>query len=322
MALLPLSVCLCNFPARYRGRVSGLLYMFSYVGISSAVSVYSAFFNGGPIGNYFLMLTIAGSLVNALCLWLLRPVPVDLEEDTETECLIPKTGLFVDKSEESDSLADKIGWTHFRKLEFQLLMWGFLLSGSIKLMYLPNITIMAKAYGCMDMGDLLAMIGPICAMAAAAAVGPLSDCTRNILPRSTYLVLGAISQTIIFLVSYFYGNNIYVFTTTTVLVYIDLGILFSTTINVIGEYFGMRHFARNWGLLTMLSALLALLTCAIFAIFYEVAILQQLITQCYGLKCFKNTYMFSHICCLIPAILFTILCYKDKKQREKYRVLP
>ena len=295
--------------------------MFSYVGISSVNAIYAAFFNHGPVGNFFLFLAVIGTLFNSLSLVFIQPVPPDEEKEQLTECARPSGGLFVEevKPEEKGepSCAERIGFTQFIQCEYQLLLWGFLCSGSIKLMYLPNMTTFATSYGIPETGDLMAIFGPTCAMASSSLLGPLSDLTQDYLPRVGYLLIGSCVQGLTLLLSTYYGDSMVMYVLTSVVIFLDLGILFPSTIAVCREFFGLDHFARNWGLIQMLNAVLALGTCAVFGALYESAIEEEGETDCYGLVCFKKTYLFGAGVTAISTLMFSILWYKERRQQQK-----
>ena len=315
MQLLPLAVCLDNYPHKYRGRVTGVINISRALGVTMMMAIYTAFFREEPLGNYFLTLGVAAAVVCIAAIVFLQSVPPERTEDEEVTHLIPKRGLFLPEAEVYETLWDHIGFNHFRVAEFQLLLWGILFSGSLKLMYMTNVTTFAHGYEIRDLGQLMTIIGPVCGMVSTIAVAIISDRTRRIMPRVAYLVVGASFQTIMFFISIFVGDNALVYLITTIVVYADMGILTLTGITLTSEYFGMSHFARNWGLIAMLKAILNVGYCRLFGAFYERAISEEGGQECFGLSCFRNTYVFNCLSSFLSVMLLSVLWSSDARKR-------
>ena len=74
--LVPMSVCVDNFPDPVRGTILGLTSSFFIVGPIVFGALYAALFTNGPIGNFSLFLAIVYGVMNLLSMWFVRPIPL------------------------------------------------------------------------------------------------------------------------------------------------------------------------------------------------------------------------------------------------------
>ena len=320
MFLVSSSVSMGNFSPRHRGLIVGGTGAFFFVGPIIYSIIYAAGFNEMPIGDFFLCLCVSTIVVNILAILFVRDVPLDPTIPTEETYLIKNTVSFVEE-EHSETWCDRIGFTQFVLPSFQLLTWAFFFGASVQLVYFANVTIYITSYALPSLAVSMPVVGPVCGAFFTFVGGIASDRTMRYTSRLTYLIIGTILQTFVFFISIDYGDNYYLFIITTAVVYSNNGQYWSVVPTLASEYFGMHHFTRNWGLLLMGNALLALAIGYVFAWFYEDAILTESIT-CIGLQCFGKSYLLAGCLSLISVTLFMALYILERRQRVRSESAP
>ena len=339
MLLVSTSVSMGNYSPRRRGLIAGVTGAFFFVGPTLFGMVYSAGFSARPIGNFFLCLSVSMIVVNILAISLIRPVPLAPETLTEDAPVVDNAVSFVGSKGISENWRDGLGLSQFALPSFQLLTWAFVFGYSVQMLYFANVTIYIDGYTLPSLQSTMPILAPAFAAIFTFAGGIVSDKTIRYTSRLTYLVIGTIVETLFFLISIKWGNNYYIFIITTLVVYSNNGLMWAIVPALVSEYFGMHHFTRNWGLLLMVNALLALALGYVFAWFYEDAIVNDNATcigiqcfvnpylindsaTCIGLQCFVKSYLLSGCISLLSAILFAILYVLERRQRVINATVP
>lgn len=312
MFLVPLTVNMFNFSPRYRGLIVGTTGASWWLGSAINSAIYNALFQGGNVCGYFLLLAILTVVINVLCVWLVVPVDPTPEEATEWQSLVPDTVMkSSDSDTEEDSFSDRYGFNLLWNPEFHLVTWGFLLGGCIQLSYIPNVTAMSNSYHLSYLDNVLTVASPVCACLVKFLAGSLSDKSKSCCPRLTYAVVMVLAQFILLTASIFHGDNETLFVTTTIFMYMVNGTYWAIIPTVLSEYFGMRHFCRNWGFEFFANALLMFVVLAAVGNMYENNITTDS-TDCYGLVCYEGFYILGSVCAALSFMLFLWLVVREK----------
>ena len=313
LLVIPLVLSLEAFPRRHRGLISGMMQMFTSGGGASFMAIYNARFKGGPVGDFFLLFTVSLSIVCILCVLFLTRTP--WKGDDESSKLFEQPAFREERQQNNapQPILERFGCLTFCKAEFQLLLWGYVVSMGMKFMFIPNVTSIATSYGYSDLGGLLVTLGPLFSVSFGALYGIISDCTLQRIPRVAYAAFGSFFQGLLLFASMLWGNNKYLYIVTTLTLDGDIGVMFATIPPTIAALFGMKHFARNFGLLLGIQSVFVLVTDQLFGVFYEMAIPDGGETDCYGLQCYKYSYAVGSLGSFISAVLMTVLCYRITK---------
>ena len=314
VTVIPLVLSLEAFPRRHRGLISGMMQMFSSAGAASFMAIYNAKFKGSPLGNFFMVYIISLSIVCILCILFLKRTPWN--GDDESRKLLEQATEVEKQDDAPESMMVRIGFPTFCKADFQLLLWGYVLSMGIKFTFTPNITPIAASYGYDELGSLLATLGPLFSVGFGALYGIISDRTLQRIPRVAYAAFGTLFQGILLFTSVMWGDNKYLFILTALTLDGDIGVMLSTIPPTVGALFGMKHFARNFGLFIGLHALITLCMAQLFGLFYEMAIPDGGDADCYGVQCYKYSYAFGGLGSFISFGLMTVLCYRIAKRKD------
>ena len=327
MFLVPMSVCVDNFPDPVRGTIVGLTSSFFMVGPIVFGALYAALFSNGPIGNFSLFLAIVCVVINLLSMWIVRPIPLRSEGDTGQQIKQVKShnvSFYVDgydgDSSSEDSWHERLGINLLKVPAFHLFSWCFLLVAPLQATVFTNITTMAASFGHTGLLLTLPIYGSVFAFLTMPTVGIISDCTTKYVSRVVYIVMGMVLETLFFVLSIFWGETFYVFFGLVVSAYFHTGILYSIGPTLSSEYFGTRHLMRNWGAELLASALLATILCTIAGAFYQNAIADGG-TECFRLVCFQHTFILGSVLCLVDLLLCVTLWYSERKRAQEYEVI-
>ena len=320
MFLAPISICVDNFSPRVRGAVIGLAVCFNTIGPSAFGAIYAGLYNEGPLGNFFLLIAIVCILVNLLSMWILRPIPLESEDNMQGEPIRNKVPsvcfLNDDGSLPADSWYMRLGIGVLKLPVFHILLWCNILSSVPKLAVMINITTMATSFGHHSLAVNLPIWGPILGL-LTPAIGYISDRTLKYVSRLVYIVMAEVLLLLFFIVSIFQGNDSHIFSGLVLSSYILFGFHAALIPTLITEYFGSHYFMRIWGLQMLTNALLTLLMTAIVGTLYQNAITNNG-TECYGLVCFQSTFILSSIMCAVSLLLCGILWNLERKQANGY----
>ena len=315
--VIPLVLSLEAFPRRHRGLICGIMQMFSSGGGAAFMAIYNAKFKGRPLGDFYLLFSISLSIVCILCMLFLKRTPwkgVDESHQLLEEATTPEEEK---QNEASLPILEKIGFPVFCKTDFQLLLWGYIFSMGTAFMFTPNVTSIAASYGHSELGGLLATIGPLFSVGFSALYGIISDCTLQRIPRVVYAASGSFFQGLLLFTSMMWGDRKYLYIVTALTLDGNMGVMMGTIPPTIAALFGMKHFARNYGVFIGLQSVFILGTVQLFAMFYEMAIPDGEERDCYGLQCFRYSYATGGLGSFVSAVLLTVLCYRIKMQPQK-----
>ena len=323
MFLAPMSVSIDNFPLRVRGAIIGLTGSFNMVGATIFGGTYAGLFTEGPLGNYFLLLAIVCVVVNLLSMWILKPTPLqsenDMHEEERTEDVRNNSLFNNDSDKPADSWFERFGMGLIKMPAFHILSWCHILSTVPALAIGNNITTMATSFGHSGLVVSLPIYGPTAALSTCLVLGFISDRTLKYVSRLSYVLIAHLLELFFFILAIFYGNNSHVLSGLVLSTYIHKGVTSVLIPTLVTEYFGSHYFMRIWGAINFAGALLAMGLSVIIGALYKNTITDGG-TECYGLVCFQRTFILSSVLCAVAVLLTGLLWYLERKQSEYERI--
>ena len=328
--LVSLAVGMGNFPSRRQGIIMGAINGIWWIGQSLFNYLYTVAVthtNGRPeVGNIFLIIGVSVFVVKGSAVFLIHSVPMD-EDDVECPTLIKEGRSSARAGEAESRIADygsgaqqgvdagdelkescfeKLGLQMFLEPDFHCIACGFIIAIGANFMYMGNVSSISASLSLVEVHDITLIVAPIAALVFTLASGWLSDCTRNAFPRSVYMVVGGIFNTILFAISSVYGASSAVFILTTLVIYGTTGMIYTMAGTIMGERFGLSHFKRNFGLVLMGSAVMTLVTSSIFGALYDRAIGNKNVRFCKGIACVQNSFIFGCLMSLVSVACFIL----------------
>jgi len=327
MGLIPTTICMNNYSQRHRGLIVGLTGAFWWLGASFFSLIYNKCFKhmDNSVANFFLLLTICVVIANVVSAFLVCPIP---SGDTElAELVEPNTESTNDlhelstanqdstEAENSETWQEKYGFDLLKQPEFHILSWGFWLVGSTGISYQSNLTIMSASYGVSRVDSWLTVTCPLIAGISKFIIGFASDKTKSCgYDRVIYIIVPSLVQFLLLTISAFHGDAESTFVTTTYVIYVTNALFFVITPTLVSEYFGMKHFARNWGFMFLINALLSFVFLSVFGVLYDQAIEEGTGNDCFGLECTRSFYVVISVFTIFSSVLLIWLCYRGRKR--------
>ena len=324
MHLAPIAVCMVNFPARMRGAIVCVMSCFYVAGPAFFGGIYARFYQDGPIGNFFLPLTISSAAANLLSMLIVRPLPLQTDEDIHREGNIEEVHSVCfyndDGSHPTNSWYMRLGIGVMKLPVFHILSWCFLFSIIPEITVLSNIALMGTSFGHRGLAISLLIYGPIVGLLITLLIGFISDKTLSYFSRLFYVFIGHLPHSIFYALSIFYGDRPYILSGLVLSAFIQHGSHATIITTLIAEYFGSHYFMRIWGVELFSSAVLAMLLNAIIAVSYQSAIPDGG-TNCYGLVCFQTAFILGTVMSGVSLLLCGLLWYIERKKAQEYERL-
>ena len=314
LGLVSLTVNMNNFPPNHRGLVAGTMGASWWFGSAITAAIYNSYYLSSSVGNFFLFVGILYFVTCALCMWLVRRLPVGPDRE-ECQALTTDKSMdsHVSQIADTEPLVQRFGLDMLCNMNFHLLLWGYVLMGSVQLAFLTNITIFTESYELTEYNFILTVGGPLCACAVKFLVPCISDYTVTYFPRIWYVLATTLVQAVIIFACIFVGNDHSLFLTTAFVVYMANGIAWGVLPPVVSEYFGMCHFSRNWGFFMLVESLFLFVILAILGLLYDDQIRLINSHECLGLRCFQGFYILATILSALAVIAYAALCIKEIK---------
>ena len=284
-----------------------------WVGSAVITAIFNSYYSHTPVGDFFLMLAILNLILSCLSAWLVHPLPAIAGENNEWQSLTSGKNQEPQEPKPHLSLAERYGLDLLLLKDFYIITWAFLFAVSIQLTYIPNVTAFTASYSLTHLNYTLTIASPVCACLWKIVIGWISDRTDRYFPRLIYVTAMTFIQLILSLLNIFIGDNHIIFILTIVLVYMSNGCFGSIIPTVMSEYFGVRHFCRNWGFAYFADSLLTSICMTVFGTFYDDAIEVTNSNYCYGLKCFRNFYILASVMSATSFVLFCWLYLRERK---------
>ena len=323
MFLAPMSDSMNNFPVRVRGLIIGLTGACSMAGATIFGGIYAGVFTEGPLGNYFLLLSIFCIVVNLLSMWTLKTIPLqsdsDAQEEERTENVHNHSLFNNDNNEPADSWYERFGMRLMKIPAFHILSWGYMLSAVPTLAIDSNITTIAASLGFSILGVSVPVYGPITSLITSLVIGLISDRSLQYVSRLSYALIVHILLLFFFILATFYGDNFHVLLGLLLATYVHIGFALVIFPTVVAEYFGNHYFIRIWGAILLAVAILTTVLNVIIGGLY-IDTIPGGGTDCYGLVCFQRTFILSSVMCAVAILLTGLLWYLERKKSEYEKI--
>jgi len=303
--LVCVSVTLSNFPRAYHGRVMGLLHATWWLGqgLFNYIYVLTEDPDSPQVGRIFVILAVGIFVFKGLGAIYVRTVPLGLleqqllelkEDEDDTEVMV--------KESWSDILGVELLWN----LDFHLLAWGFICGSSVSIMYMVNVASICQALSLDDLDEVILPYAPLSAMLVSFVIGFTSDVTLTRIPRETYLAVTAAAQCFLFALMTFYSQSSAMFVASVFLVYSFNAGYFIITSAILGDYFGTRHFKRNYGIIRMFTALVSFILVTVYGEMFD-HMANTVDGECVGIMCVYDMFIISAVLSCISFIAFVLL---------------
>ena len=298
-----------NFPKHHRGLIVGTCGAAMWIGAAIIAEIFNRFYNISPVGDIFMLIGILMLIIYSLSSKLVRRLP---SEDVDERHSLTQKTIQPEESKQTESAAERYGINMLCVVDYQMILWGFTLAVSIQLTIVSNVTVMGDSYGFTDYNGLLTVAGPLLTCVTKIFMGWISDRTKHCCPRMTYVLFMTILQTVVNFASIFAGNQLQLFMCEIFVTFMAIGTIFAVVPTVVSEYFGMRHFSRDYGLMLLTGALFSLITSELFGVFYEAQSQLDNSNDCF-LRCFQYFYGLSAFLSGVSSISFLILYNRRRK---------
>ena len=178
---------------------------------------------------------------------------------------------------------DQYGFTLLKKLDFHLIIWPGVFLGGIQVAYMYNLTAMMKSFGLEEHSTVLLTINFLSCALTRIPVFIFIDKVPN---KSLFLLIGAVSMSIAFILTISFGHNVVLFTIEIILSAFTNSCSWTSTAALLSELFGTKYFGYNYGWMTCGYALFAMVLQTLAGYLYDLNIDTSVTHSCYGRDCF------------------------------------
>jgi hypothetical protein len=228
----------------------------------------------------------------------------------------------------TSSVVDMTGWELLQQTRFWLLFASVFITIGAALFVMSNVSFIVESLGGpMDqvptMVALFSIGNTICRLAA----GTLSDLMLPKYPRAAFAALAAVMTAATQLV-FLWIPPAYLFVPIT-LAGMSEGVMFGIYPAIMREAFGLRHYGKNYGLISFANCIgYPLFFSPISSFFYQ----QHHIAsgspsddaprKCFGLDCFRPVFLLILALCGVALVCCLKLVDRQLKSHVRYRVQP
>ncbi|RDD40074.1 Protein NUCLEAR FUSION DEFECTIVE 4 [Trichoplax sp. H2] len=326
-----------NYPLRLRGTVVGCVD--AMYGGSAAIfaGIYAgSFVNGHDNGDeekqnlkgFFLMCAIVIVIVNILAMIFLKLLPPDEEILSVNVCTQDSVStksndscFEPDKDTDDAILGDMGGFSILINLDFQYIFWIANIGGGVGLTYMNNVSSILESFHLGKDNGFLSTLTPVASCVARIIAGYVSDRLIHRVPRATILLFWLILLAVMQFISMFFLGSYAVLVLNSIVIGASFGSIWCLTPTMISELFGTRNFGWNWGWMMLSTATGTIVYQRVFAAIYQFYIRPGDGLTCYGLKCYRWTFMMAAVTAVYSIILTIRLIQRinDAIKRKKSR---
>ncbi|KAJ8320811.1 hypothetical protein KUTeg_002398 [Tegillarca granosa] len=326
MYMTSLTVNMYNFSPKHRGKVVGLLDGCYSAGPAIFAGIYGGAFVNGHVSDeenqnlrgFYLMLTLAFSAVGILQVLFLQTFP--LHNPTE------ELNALLNNESKPEALPevpkDITGTKLVRRFDFHYIFWVVLWCAGIQQSFQYNIGTYLKSFNEEKYTTLFTTISPISSVLSKFVAGFLSDLLIKRVPRVTVLMTFNIVQTITLVFAIFYSNILAVLLLNLLTLGIANGALWCLSPTMISEFYGMKHFGVNWGVILLGNAIGVFAVQQVFGWIYDSSITTPDTTTCIGAHCFTWSFVMATVFSFC-SVVFNFGLFQQKineKSLSKYMI--
>ncbi|KAK7108421.1 uncharacterized protein [Littorina saxatilis] len=211
---------------------------------------------------------------------------------------------------------DVTGMKLLRNFDFHFLAWSYILCASLQLTFQTNITTFLKSSHDESHNTLLTTLSFASGTVAKFLFGLLSDVLVRRVPRVAIVLFATAVQTAVLTLCVFKGDNFPVILVATLGVGIPNGATWCLTPVMTSEFFGTRYFGRNWGSMMLGVAFVGLAMTKTFGALYDDNIKVRGETDCFGIGCFRWSFVIMAVMSLCSCILYVGLLERQLRARR------
>ncbi|KAK7108420.1 hypothetical protein V1264_016164 [Littorina saxatilis] len=328
-----------NFSGAHRGKVVGVLDACFSGGPALMALIYGEFFIQGhdkdeqnqDLRGFYLLSAIAFAVINMVGVIFLgvyrQPDVITLTNSSSTGALVTEQSAG-EKEGTSDVIPDirdinpdigdedVTGMKLLRNFDFHFLAWSYILCASLQLTFQTNITTFLKSSHDESHNTLLTTLSFASGTVAKFLFGLLSDVLVRRVPRVAIVLFATAVQTAVLTLCVFKGDNFPVILVATLGVGIPNGATWCLTPVMTSEFFGTRYFGRNWGSMMLGVAFVGLAMTKTFGALYDDNIKVRGETDCFGIGCFRWSFVIMAVMSLCSCILYVGLLERQLRARR------
>lgn len=333
-----------NFSVAHRGKVVGILDASFSGGPALMALIYGEFFIQGhdqdeehqDLRGFYLLSAICFIVINLLGVLFLgvyrqtetlefgsssRAALVNNEAGGDAEGPDDVTKPTDARELNPDVATEEVtGLKLLRLFDFHYLAWAFIMCASLQLVFQVNITTFLKSSHLESHNTLLTTLSFASGLAAKFLFGFTSDMIVHRVPRAAIILGTTAVQTVILTLCIFKADSFAMLLLATLGVGIPNGATWCLTPVMTSELFGTRYFGRNWGTMMLGVAFGGLALQKIFGALYDMEITDPGSTDCYGLKCFRWSFLILAVLSLCSCILYVGLLERRLQHRKWTRM--
>ena len=208
------------------------------------------------------------------------------------------------------------GWKIVRPPDFWLLIVTFIVGCSIDKVILFNTGTYLGSFKVEHHLHTLVAVASWFLTISKIIVGLMSDLCIDRIPRVVYMVVITLSSVPMYFAFLVFADSIVFLYIITFFSYISLGVLFVMGPVLIAEYFGVRHFAINYGSVLLVEGCFILLLQFVLGIIYDRNVTDVTTHTCYGLHCY---YVSTGLLCalsIVTLVSSVTLCVRRGKMQS------
>ena len=208
------------------------------------------------------------------------------------------------------------GWEIMRLPDFWLLIVPFVIGCSIDKVILFNTGTYLRSFKSEYHLHTLVAVAAWFLTISKIIVGLMSDLCIERIPRVMYMVVITLSSVPMYFAFLVLANSVIFLYIITFFSYISLGVLFVMGPVLIAEYFGVRHFAINYGSVLLVEGCFILLLQFVMGIIYDRNVTDVATHTCYGLHCY---YVSTGLLCalsIVALVSSVTLCVRRGKMQS------
>ena len=306
--------------------------MYYFSGVAFFSTLYQQAFGSAELPLYALSCLSLVVLVNFIAIFMLKVIPVNGEDDIDekkekvkdtSDGQIAKEEGKSDTEERKELIEGRRNLliVHYgeyniydavKTIDFHLFLWPCIFSTSISFMYSASLPVFLKSFDLSHLQSPLISVGSISAGLCKMSIGLVSDFTLIRFPRLLYLIVTLVLQTSSMFLCIFAGDQIVVVIFTALVQFVALGTFMAITPMIMCDWYGVSHYASIWGAIMALVGLGNMGMSSLMGALYDSETAEGSNT-CYGMKCFRITFILATVFSVVTLGLLWILYKKQTK---------
>jgi len=191
----------------------------------------------------------------------------------------------------------------FLTVDFQLLFWPFTILTALQMMFVQNLTTVLVSFDQEAYLILFPYLTPILGTLAKPLIGMVSDLTVKQIPRTWYIIFGALASVILWLSSAYLISDISVIVIATTLCDLAAYFVYALGPAIVIERYGLASFSQNWGIVMGgFSIMTSILLFILGAVYDQNVDTESVLHICKGLHCYFTTFIISSMFSVVALV--------------------